>query len=235
MTRTAVALRHVHFEDLGLVEPLLRERGYRVRYVDVGIDDLRTVEVAEADLLVVLGGPVGVGDLEAYPFLADELALLTDRLGRLRPTLGICLGAQLVATALGARVRPSGGVEIGYAPLRLGDAGLASVLAPIDGVPVLHWHGDIFDLPEGATLLASTDRTPHQAFTVGSHVLALQLHLEVDHTRIERWLVGHAYELATHGIDPRTIREDAAAVGPRLAQRARTTFAAWLDALDVEG
>lgn len=233
MTRTAVALRHVQFEDLGLVEPLLREHGYDVSYVDATVDDVRTDAVRKADLLVVLGGPVGVGDVATYPFLGDELDVLTSRLGERRPTLGICLGAQLVATALGAQVRPSGSVEIGYAPLRLTAVGRAGVLAQIDDVPVLHWHGDRFDLPDGSTLLGSTDLTPHQGFTAGDHVLALQFHLEVDHTQIGRWLVGHAHELASQRIDPRRIRADAAAVGPRLAEAARATFGAWLDGLDA--
>lgn len=229
MTRSAVAIRHVPFEDLGLLAPLLRERGYHVDYLDAGVDDLTDGRAADADLLVVLGGPIGVGDLAAYPFLRDEVDLIARRLRTQRPTLGICLGAQLIATALGAPVRPSGGVEIGYAPLALTDEGLGSPLVAIGNTPVLHWHGDRFGTPRGAVNLAATDHTPDQAFSLGAHVLALQFHLEVDHTQIERWLIGHCHELASNGIDPRTIRDDAATHGPGLADRARTVFSAWLD------
>src|SRR5690606_33764442 len=125
---------------------------HEIRYVDAAVDDLTDPTIDDADLLVVLGGPVGVGDLETYPFLTQELELLRRRLARRAPTLGICLGAQLIAAALGAPVRSTGRKEIGYAALTLqGD----SVLRHLEGVPVLHWHGDEFAIPEGSTSLAS--------------------------------------------------------------------------------
>lgn len=228
MTRTAIAVRHVPFEDLGLLAPLLSEHGYRIEYLDTGIDDLTDGRAADSDLHIVLGGPIGVGDLAAYPFLHQEIDLLVRRLDQQRPTLGICLGAQLIATALGAPVRPSGSVEIGYAPLTLTEEGRRSPLAAIEHTSVLHWHGDSFETPAGAVNLAATDHTPNQAFSLDDHVLALQFHLEVDHTQIERWLIGHTHELASNGIDPHTIRHDAGAHGPALAQRARTVFSTWL-------
>ncbi len=229
VTRTAIAIRHVGFEDLGLLGPLLDERGYRIEYLDAGIDDLVDGRAADADLLVVLGGPIGVGDLAAYPFLRQEIDLLARRIEHRRPTLGICLGAQLIATALGAPVRPSGSVEIGYAPLALTDDGRRSPLAAIAHTPVLHWHGDRFETPDGAVILAATEHTPNQGFSLDDHVLALQFHLEVDHTQLERWLIGHAHELSSNGIDPRMIRHDADVYGPVLADRARIAFSTWLD------
>jgi GMP synthase (glutamine-hydrolysing) len=143
----------------------------------------------------------------------------------------VCLGAQLVAAALGADVVATGRKEIGYAPLTLTVEGRDSALAPLDGVRVLHWHGDQFAIPDGATRLAETPGFPNQAFGVGSQVLGLQFHLEADHTQIERWLVGHAHELASAGIDPGRVRSDAAEHGPALAEAARGTFDAWLDAV----
>lgn len=231
MSRTAIAIRHVPFEDLGLLAPLLADRGYHTGYLDAGIDDLADPRAADADLLIVLGGPIGVGDLAAYPFLRQEIDLLVRRLDRQRPTLGICLGAQLIATALGAPVRPSGGVEIGYAPLTLTDAGRRSPLAAIEHTPVLHWHGDRFDTPQDAVNLAVTDHTSDQAFSLGSHVLALQFHLETDHRDIERWLIGHTHELAANGIDAPTIRQDAATHGPELVAAAQLAFSTWLDGI----
>ena len=100
--KTALALRHIHFEDLGTLEPLLRERGFDVRYLDPTTDDLAGEEAAASDLLIALGGPIGAFDERAYPFLADELRLLERRLASGRPLLGICLGAQLIARLLGA-------------------------------------------------------------------------------------------------------------------------------------
>lgn len=231
MTRDALAIRHVPFEDLGLLEPLLRARGYRTSYLDVPVEPITTEVALEPDLLVVLGGPIGVYETEAYPFLAAEREAVAARLREGRPTLGICLGAQLVAAALGADVLATGRKEIGYAPLTLTAEGRDSVLAPLDGVRVLHWHGDQFAIPEGAVRLAETPGFPNQAFAIGSHSLALQFHLEADHTQIERWLVGHAHELATAGIDPNGIRSDAAAYGPALAEAARRTFDRWLGRL----
>lgn len=228
VTGAAVVLRHVAFEDLGVFEPLLRARYDTVRYVDVGVDTIGTI-VDDAALLVALGGPIGVGDTDRYPYLLDELDALGRRLDRRLPTLGVCLGAQLIAAALGARVEPTGRVEIGYSPLTLTPAGHRSVLAPLGDTPVLHWHGDQFDIPDGAARLASTPGFPNQAFSLGDHVLALQFHVEADPARIERWLIGHAHELAHHRIDPAAIREDAARHGSELADRARQVLTSWLD------
>jgi GMP synthase (glutamine-hydrolysing) len=231
MNRTVLAVRHVIFEDLGILAPLLTERGYRVCYLDVGIDMFDTATLSKADLVVILGGPIGVYDADRYPFLSEERAALEKRLVLGKPTLGICLGAQLIAQALGAEVKPTGRVEIGYSRLTLIDQGDSSVLAGLESVPVLHWHGDQFNIPLGALHLASTPGFPNQAFSIGSGILGLQFHLEAEYTKIERWLIGHAHELAAHQIDPSAIRPDAARFGPDLARVARSIFAAWLDRL----
>ncbi|RPF21028.1 glutamine amidotransferase [Myceligenerans xiligouense] len=228
MTRDVLAIRHVPFEDLGLLEPLLTTRGYRTSYRDI-VEPITQEAALAPDLLVVLGGPVGVYDTGAYPFLKAEQQAIAARLHAGRPVLGVCLGAQLVAAALGADVAPTGRTEIGYGPLTLTDEGRGSVLAPLDGVPVLHWHGDQFAVPVGAVRLAETPGFPNQAFSIGAHVLGLQFHLEADHTQIERWLVGHAHELAGAGVDPNRVRADAEVHGPRLADAARHVFEAWLD------
>ncbi|MDR2128420.1 MAG: glutamine amidotransferase [Burkholderiaceae bacterium] len=229
--KTAIALRHIHFEDIGTLHGAFSEHGYEVRYVDPALDPLDAPELQQADLLLVLGGPIGVDDEETYPFLKTESALIGQRLRAKRPLLGICLGAQLIAKALGARVYSMGVKEIGFAPLTLTAAGQNSALAALGDAPVLHWHGDQFDIPEGAHLLAGTPVCANQAFSIGRHVLGLQFHLEADANKIEKWLLGHACELAQSGIDPRQLRADAAHHGKRLAFAAHTVISAWLGKL----
>jgi GMP synthase (glutamine-hydrolysing) len=207
--KTAVALRHLAFEDLGLIEPWLKARGWRIVTYDAGVDELWKIDLPQVDLLVVLGGPIGAHDDALHPFLTEEVDLIRQRLDSDRPILGICLGAQLMARALGAGVVPMRGKEIGYAPLKLSAAGEASPLAALAGQPVLHWHGDQFHLPAGVPSLATTPLCPHQAFMAGEHAMAWQFHLEVDAARIEQWLIGHTNELRQASIDIAALRQAA--------------------------
>ncbi|WP_432240664.1 glutamine amidotransferase [Herbaspirillum robiniae] len=229
MKPTVLALRHVHFEDLGNLAPILETRGYRIEYLDATVDNLFAIDASMADLMVVLGGPIGAFDEALYPFLEGELALVRKRLDSGRPLLGICLGAQLIARALGARVYPMGVKEIGFSPLRISAQGAVSPVAALADVPVLHWHGDQFDIPAGAVHLASTAIGANQAFSVGATVLGLQFHVEAATRGIERWLVGHANELGQCEIDPRTLRTDAAMHGGRLEMAAAALMSRWLD------
>lgn len=232
MKKSALAIRHIHFETLGTFDRELAGAGYALHYVDVGKTNIAIVDPLKADLLVVLGGPIGVYETDAYPFLETELALVRARLDAGLPIIGICLGAQLIAAALGAKVAPSGVKEIGFAPVDLTEAGKRGPLRHLAGVPVLHWHGDAFELPEGATLLATTS-VANQAFSMVANVLALQFHPEADTSNdLEAWLIGHAAELAGAGIDPRRIRAEARTHGLALRKAGRAAFAEWLDQLE---
>src|SRR6202049_4627852 len=113
MPKSCLAVRHVAFEDLGLLGPLVAERGYDIRYHDAGIDRFDAETLAAPDLLIVLGGPIGVYECETYPFITDEIAAVAARIAANKPMLGICLGAQIMAAALGARVAPGPAKEIG--------------------------------------------------------------------------------------------------------------------------
>ena len=232
--RTALAIRHVNFEDLGTLEPVLREAGYRIAYADAGIDDLTAIEAIAPDLMVVLGGPIGAYQEDLYPMVKDEVRILEARLSAERPTLGICLGAQLMARALGARVYPSGTTEIGWAPITLSPEGRESPFRHLgeEHTAVLHWHGDTFDLPAGANLLASTAVCRNQAFSWGRNALAFQFHPEADGTRFEQWLIGHACEIAGAKLSVQSLRADTARHAPHLIAQARLCFEEWLKVID---
>lgn len=229
--KICLALRHVGFEDLGLFAEPIRRRGYAIRYVDMPVEALEVAAVVDADLVVALGGPVGVYQADLFPWLGVEREALAARLAADHPTLGVCLGAQLMAAALGTDVAPGPAPEIGWAPLELSAAGRASPLGVLDGLPVLHWHGDSFALPSGATSLASTSLCPHQAFARGDRALGLQFHAEVDPARFEHWLVGNAGQLAALDLHPDTLRQGMRTHGAAMIRAAPALVHGWLDAI----
>jgi len=231
MALQACVIRHVAFEDLGTFAPVLAGAGFDLVVMDAGVDDVFE-PILRSDLVVVLGGPIGVYEHERYPFLNDELRALHRRLREGRPTLGICLGAQLMAAALGARVYPGRQKEIGVSGVELTAAGKASCLASLAGQPVLHWHGDTFDLPEHAEHLARTSLYDNQAFALGRNALALQFHPEVDSSRFERWLIGHAAELAAAGVDLSALRASMKAAGPALRIAGLSMLGHWLELVE---
>jgi GMP synthase (glutamine-hydrolysing) len=179
----------------------------------------------------VLGGPIGIYEVDRYPFLRHELSAIEAAIKRGTPVLGICLGAQALAAVLAARVYPNRQKELGWAKLALTKDGASSPLGALAEAPVLHWHGDTFDLPRGATLLASTDLTSNQAFAYESKILALQFHAELLAKDLERWLIGHALELAHAGVDLAKLRSDTARLAPAANAASRRLFSAWLDTL----
>ncbi|MCA1907111.1 MAG: glutamine amidotransferase [Magnetospirillum sp.] len=229
--KTCTAIRHVAFEDLDLLEPVLCRRGFSITMIDAPLGGVEDLDPLADDLLVVLGGPIGVYDEADFPFLSAEIELVRRRLEADRPTLGLCLGSQIMARALGARVYPNpNGKEIGWSALTLTDAAEASALYQLGGHPVLHWHGDTFDLPHGAVRLASTPRTANQAFSVGQCGLALQFHVEASIQGLERWYVGHVGEIsATPDISVASLRAQAQADGAAMQTIGPTMFSAWLD------
>jgi GMP synthase (glutamine-hydrolysing) len=224
----AIAIRHVAFEDAGTLEPVLKARGIALDYLDAGIDDLTPAK--DADLLLVLGGPIGIYEVDRYPFLKHELSVIEAAVKKGLPVIGICLGCQALAAVLAARVYPNRAKELGWDQMTLTEEGKASPLGVIDGVPVLNWHGDTFDLPVGATRLASTAITPNQAFTYGPKVLALQFHVELPERDLEKWLIGHTLELSTSKVDLGKMRADTARYAPAANEASTRLFNDWLDA-----
>ena len=172
-------LQHVPFEGLGSIEPWLKSRSAIVTcsklYETPGLPP-----VAELDWLIVLGGPMSADDDRTYPWLTAEKQFIAEAIASGKVALGICLGAQLIARSLGARVYRNRETEIGWFPVYPAPDAGRSPLAPLFSEPleVFHWHGDTFELPPGAVHLARSAACEHQAFSIGDRVLALQFHLE---------------------------------------------------------
>ncbi len=196
-------LSHVEHESGGRFERAARARGWPVTTVQA-TDPAGLAVAADADLLVVLGGPMGVYEADRYSFLGDELRILTDRLQAERKTIGVCLGAQLLAAAAGGRVfKGKAGFEVGFGELTRSPGAeqhaWGNALPP--SFPVLHWHGDTFTLPVAATLLASSTRYPHQIFANGRHSLGLQCHIEVAAGDLPEFIGGNMDDLRLeHGL-----------------------------------
>jgi GMP synthase (glutamine-hydrolysing) len=210
--RNLLVCQHVPYEPLGTLDPLLKREGYRIRYVNFGRHPDARPTLDGYNGLVVLGGPMGVGDTDRFPHLAYEAELILDAIERNLPVLGICLGAQLIAKALGADVRRHHEKEIGWYPLATTAAARTDpIFAHFDAREVVfQWHGDTFDIPEGAVHLAETESCANQAFRYGETVYGLQFHLECDEPMIDRWLQvpHHVEEISSTGgrIDPHVIR-----------------------------
>lgn len=246
-TLKALALTHVPFEDLGSLDKILRARGFSLETVEATAPEFPRRQILDADLLVVLGGPIGVYETDDYPFLIHEIEALRTRLVARKPTVGICLGAQLIATALGAKVAPGqNGSEIGWSPLHAPASSQLSgekttildtktpvleAFAPLlaDGLEVLHWHGDTFEIPDGALPLASSAQYPNQGYAVENYVVALQFHAEVTAAGLERWYVGHTAELRAKKIDIQALRAAGLRNAPRLEEAGKKFWNRWLD------
>lgn len=220
-------LQHVPFEDAGAITPWLEARGHNVATCAL-FDHQALPSLRDLEALVVLGGPMGVHDVEDYPWLVDERDLIRAVMTRDLPLLGICLGAQQMAVSLGAEVRPGANHEIGWWPLHV-----KSDWLPIpSGSEVFHWHGDRFDLPQGCEPLASTEACPYQGFRRG-RALGLQFHLETTPTGVESLLHHGEADLSNLGPwvqSPETMRSDVSGRCHQLHHNLGRVLEAWLNA-----
>ena len=229
MSKTALIVRHVPYEGIAGYRAPIESAGYRLDRVDVADPSFADVDLAEPDLLIVMGGPMGVYDVDEHGWIPCEIAGLRRRMRADRPTLGICLGSQMMAAALGADVYPGHRQEIGFAPVALTDDGAQSPLAELGDTPMLHWHGDTFDLPEGTEWLARTDVYAHQAFRRGPNILALQFHGEMGvDPRIDAWISHSRAQMHGLGLCPVRMRDDYDRIGPQAMQAGQRMIAAWI-------
>ena len=190
-----LVFQHVAAEPLGTLDPLIRQRGHRIRFVNFEREPDAQPNVDRYRGLVVLGGPMNVEEQHARPHLRTELRAIERMLELGRPVLGICLGAQLLAHVLGAPVRRIERPEIGWYPLLSTEAGLRDpVLAPLGkAASVFQWHGRHFEVPREAVHLARTESCEQQAFRYGDNAYGFQFPLEMDAPLIERWLANPVY------------------------------------------
>jgi GMP synthase (glutamine-hydrolysing) len=221
-----LAFRHVPFEGLGLLEPALRSRGVSIDYADTYQPGAMIPQAADYAALIFLGGPMSVNDDLSY--LRREMEIIREAISLHQPVLGICLGAQLIAKALGARVYKNVEKEIGWFDLQFTPAAATDRLfRGLSTETVFHWHGETFDLPPEAELLASSELCRHQAFHIKkSSIYGLQFHLEVTPAMVADWCVqdencGDVREL-TGPIDP-------SANSARLSVLSDIVFCRWWD------
>ncbi len=228
--KTVLAIRHVPFEKLGTLESILTDQKFMIRYLDITTEGISKLRSEDFDLVVSLGGPISVNDKNIFPFIDDEINFLSQRLDKDLPTIGICLGAQMIASALGAKVYPAKVKEIGWQPIILTPEGEHSYLNFLNSknTSMLHWHGETFDLPKDATLLASTPEVTNQAFSWRKNALALQFHPEVDFRLLEQWYVGHISELMAAKVDISSLRKDSEKYGAALTKHANLFLKDWL-------
>lgn len=169
--------KHVPFEGLGAIEPWLEHAGYSISKTEFHAD-AALPEIDAIDLLIVMGGPMSVNDEERYPWLSSEMAFIRNYIAQSKPILGICLGAQLIAKAMGATVYKNPQREIGWFSVDPMPLSSAENFQFKTAFQAFHWHGETFDLPESAHWLASSAACLHQAFSIGTTAIGLQFHME---------------------------------------------------------
>lgn len=222
------ALQHVEAEPPGLIGEALRDRGIATETIQTFAGDRVPDTMNGRDALVVMGGPMGVYEQDRYPNLGKEISLIRNAIETSKPVLGVCLGSQLLAAALGADVAPAQ-KEIGWFQVTLtGEAAGDPLLRDAGGsFTPFHWHGDAFDLPPGASLLASSALTPRQAFRHGESAYGFLFHMEMDESMVRAMVETFAEELQEAGGDPSAVLAQAVRAVPEMNRIGSEVFARW--------
>lgn len=233
-----LVFQHVPYEPLGTLDPLLKNAGFRIRYVNFGRDPHARPSLDGYVALIILGGPMNADQLVEHPHLATELDLIEEALKRDISILGICLGAQLLSKTLGGKVMAGAGREIGWHSVDVTPAGRTDPVLAAFGErrEVFQWHDDVIDLPGNVEHLASSTVCPAQAFRYGDHAYGLQFHLEADGALIERWLSvpQHREVFADGDVDPEQIRSRIKASIDPLMTLSNDTFGRWVSRFELQ-
>ena len=224
----AHAFLHVSFEDLGTIEALLLEKGYAITYTRFYEEDAILPNVEEVDFLIVMGGSMSVNDEAIFPWLSLEKEWIRRMIKTGKPVLGICLGAQLIASALGSRVYRNKDTEIGWFPILSTGGSLGEdVFHFPKRLEVFHWHGETFELPQNAIWLAKSEACAHQVFQIGRHVIGMQCHLEMTYHSIQT-IVKNCHDELVEG----DFIQSEAAMMLRIEERTHKTKAVMRSLLD---
>ncbi len=192
MSKSVLAIRHMFSGNPFNIETVFDAHDFNTTLIEGFSTDISSIDPLEPDIVLVMGGAMGVYEADLYPYLYDEIALLKARIAADKPTLGVCLGSQLMAASQGKRVyKGENGKEFGFFPIELTDAGRQTPLQHLtpELTHVLHMHGDTFELPDNATLLASSGLYKNQAYRIGQNCFGVQFHPELDAIGFENLLV----------------------------------------------
>lgn len=230
--RRALIIRHVPYEGIAGYRAPVEAAGYRIDRVDVTDPAFASVDLNEPDLLIMMGGPMGVYEADIYPWINCQLKRLARRLDADRPTLGVCFGAQMMAAALGSDVYAGPVKEVGFHKVEVREPALEGPLRHLVDVPVLHWHGDTFTLPQDVDLLASSKAYDHQAFARGDNILALQFHAEMGlDPRFNAWIEQWPESVIEAGGDEASLRAAHDEFGPGAVAAGQAMLDEWLAGL----
>lgn len=230
--KTALIIRHVPYEGVAGYREPIEAAGYHVDRIDVTDPAFPGLDLREPDLLIMMGGPMGVYEQSTHGWITSQLERLALRLDADRPTLGVCFGAQMIAAALGAEVFPGPVKEVGFHPVTIHGNALTGPLRHLVDVPILHWHGDSFTLPQGVELLASSHVYDHQAFRRGNNLLALQFHAEMGlDPRFDAWIEEWPESVIEAGGDEAALRSAHRRLGPAAVKAGQAMIAEWLQEL----
>ncbi len=228
----ALVFQHVSHESPGLLGKLMDKRGFDIVTVNFGDGESAPANADDFSVLAIMGGPMNVYQNDRYPYLAREIRFVREFIKSGRPVIGICLGAQIMAAALGAKVRAGGSKEIGWYDVSAAPSAASDPVFSLfsQSEKVFQWHGDGFETPAGAVNLAFSDDFPNQAFRYGDRAYALQFHLETDEKIVRQWLErnDNRLEIENSGLDIEEIERGAEIYPDGINKLAESVFGAFL-------